>query len=231
MFLVAEIGVNWDGNFKLVEKMIQKSKDIGCNAVKFQAFNEYMIKNHPHKKRLIKSAINKENISKIDEISKSNGIEWFCTPMYESAIELLDPYVNRYKIRESDGRSLLKNKTTPLIEKILETKKQMIVSVNKSPKKSQFKNNKKIKWLYCVPKYPCSLEEVNFRKIIEFDGYSNHVNNLIAPLVSVVLGSKILEIHVTNNKKINYFDNNVSLDFNELEKLIKNIKLIEKIKR
>ena len=40
MFIVAEIGVNWDGNFILVKEMMEKAKKIGCNAVKFQSFNQ-----------------------------------------------------------------------------------------------------------------------------------------------------------------------------------------------
>ena len=55
VFVTAEIGVNWDGNFELVEKMIKKSRDVGCQAVKFQSFNEETVKNHPEKKRLLKN--------------------------------------------------------------------------------------------------------------------------------------------------------------------------------
>ena len=118
-FIISEIGVNWDGDFLLVEEMIAKSKEAGCDAVKFQAYSEEMIKDHPEKDRLIKSAISKNNIEQINEICLSCGIEWFCTPMYEGAVDFLSPYVKRFKIREYDGRLLLKNQTNPLLEKIL----------------------------------------------------------------------------------------------------------------
>ena len=65
VFVIAEIGVNWDGDFDLVKKMIRESKNAGCDAVKFQSYEEEMIKNHPQKSRLLKSAINKENIELI----------------------------------------------------------------------------------------------------------------------------------------------------------------------
>ena len=65
IFVVAEIGVNWDGDFSLVEKMMSESKKAGCNAVKFQAYNQEIVKNHPEKNRLLKSAISQENIAKI----------------------------------------------------------------------------------------------------------------------------------------------------------------------
>ena len=56
-FLIAEIGVNWDGDFSLVREMMQKSKEIGFNAVKFQAYDEKILGEHPQKERLLKSAI------------------------------------------------------------------------------------------------------------------------------------------------------------------------------
>ena len=47
VFIVAEIGVNWDGDFVLVKQMMHELKLLGLNAVKFQAFTYEMIKNHP----------------------------------------------------------------------------------------------------------------------------------------------------------------------------------------
>jgi len=224
MFFVAEIGVNWDGDFKLVEKMIQKSKDVGCNAVKFQAFNEDMIKEYPDKKRLIKSAITKENILKINELAKSIGIEWFCTPMYPDAVNFLEPFVQRYKIRESDGRPLLENKSTSLIERVLDTGKEVFVSSNRSPKHSKFYTNKKIKWLYCVPKYPCSINDLDFSCIDDFQGYSNHCNDISAVIEAASCGTEIIEIHVTADKSKNYIDNPVSFNFEECSFAINKIK-------
>ena len=88
-FIIAEIGVNWDGDFELVKKMMKKSKDAGCNAVKFQAFNQKILGNHPESKRLLKSAISDYNVERIDEISKEIGIEWICTPMYVEAVDII----------------------------------------------------------------------------------------------------------------------------------------------
>jgi len=55
--VVAEIGVNWEGDFELVKEMMEKSKSVGCDAVKFQAFNKETIGNHPLSVRLLKSSI------------------------------------------------------------------------------------------------------------------------------------------------------------------------------
>ena len=57
VFVVAEIGVNWDGDFEIAKSMMKNAKNAGCNAVKFQSFNEDVIKDHPQKSRLFKSSI------------------------------------------------------------------------------------------------------------------------------------------------------------------------------
>lgn len=231
MFIVAEIGVNWEGDYELLEKLLVNLKRIGCDAVKFQAYSSDMIKLHPLKERLEKSAITESNVQRVNDLCKKVGIEWFCTPMYPEAVRFLDPFVNRYKIRERDSRILMKNSTSTLIDKVLETNKEVIVSVNENPEQSKFFENKKIKWLYCVPKYPCELEEVNFTNIRKFNGYSNHCSNLIAPLTAVILGANILEIHITSDKNKDFIDNPVSFDLKEMEELIQHIRHTERIKK
>lgn len=231
VFVVAEIGVNWDGNFDLVKEMILQAKNVGCDAVKFQAFNSETAESHPEKDRLLKCSITDSNIEKIDELVKSIGIEWFCTPMYPDAVDFLDAYVNRYKIRNADGQNLIKNKPTELIDKVLKTKKEIFVSSQKSPRNSKFFNNPKIKWLYVVPKYPCEISDIDFRNITDFDGYSNHFPHIIAPLTAVVLGSKIIEVHITADKSRAFFDNPVSFDYEQLKELVFSIRLLEKLRR
>ena len=85
--------------------------------------------------------------------------------------------------------------------------------------------------MYCVPKYPSKLEDVDFSIIKKFDGYSNHNPQSIIPITATILGAKIIEVHITSNKSQKFIDNNVSFDFNELEEIVNVIHQIEKIKR
>ena len=230
-FIIAEIGINWDGDLNLAKEMIEKSKDAGANAVKFQAFNFDIVKNHPQNQRLMKSSISKENIEQIVNITKEEEIEFFCTPMYSEGVNLLEPYVNRYKIREIDGRELLKDRVSEIFDRILKTKKEVIISSNTSPKKSKFYNKDNIKWLYCVPKYPTKIEELDFSIMKDFDGYSNHTPEILIPIVASVLGSEIIEVHVTLDKKMDFIDNNVSLDFSDFKEMIRQIRIVEKLRK
>ena len=231
VFVIVEIGVNWDGDFELVKEMIEKAKEANCNAVKFQAFNEEIVKDHPERSRLMKSAITKSNIEIINNLAKSVGINWFCTPMYPDAVELLDAYVDKFKIREFDGRSFLNGQTSDLLQKVLKTKKEIIISCQKSPKGTKFYEDSRFKWLYCVPKYPCDITDLNFSAMNDFDGYSNHCTHFLAPLTAAILGAQIIEIHVTSDKSKKFFDNNVSFDYSELSNILKLIRLSEKIKK
>lgn len=230
-FIVAEIGVNWDGDFQIAEEMIKKAKTAGCDAVKFQAFNDDVIGEHPERKRLMKTRIFEDNIEKINKLAKEADIEWFCTPMYPGAVDLLEPYVSRFKIRMADSINIVNNQKSEILDRILHTNKEIIISSEKSPIGCKYYKNDKIKWLYVVPKYPCELTDLDFKNIKDFDGYSNHCPNIIAPLSASILGSKIIEVHVTLDKSKNFFDNNVSFDYDELSELIKLIRLSEKIKK
>ena len=221
VFVVAEIGVNWDGNFELVREMMTQSKEAGCQAVKFQAYNYEIVKEHPESKRLMKATISNDNIDEIDKIAKEVGIEWFATPMYPDAVNLLDPYVNKFKIRVADGRTLFENKKSEIINRVIQTNKDFIISVEKNPNKIPLYKNSKITWLYCVSKYPCEFSDLDFSDINYFNGYSNHCPHFLAPLTAVILGAQTIEIHITSNKSKDFIDNNVSFDYNELNNLMR----------
>ena len=231
VFVVSEIGVNWNGSFELLEEMIQKSRNAGCDAVKLQAFSEKEVAKHPEKDRLLSCSVNSDNVENINKIAADCSIEWFCTPMYDEAVDFLDSYVNRYKIRHADGICLLENNESDLIKKVLSTGKQVIVSSEITPKNSKYFSNKQISWLYCVPEYPTSFKEIDFKNIEDFDGYSNHNPNFMAPLTAAILGADIIEVHITSDKTKKFFDNNVSFDYNELEYLVHQLRISEDIRK
>lgn len=204
--------------------MVQ-SKIAGCDAVKFQAFEEKMVENHPEASRLIKSSITPSNVNRINQIAESVGIEWFCTPMYLQAVDMLEPFVKRFKVRVSDGRQIVEGESTELFERLIKTNKELIISSQQSPLGTKYYDHPNIKWLYCVPKYPCTLSDLDFRNIRDFDGFSNHCPHLLAPLTAAILGAQIIEVHITSDKEKNFADNNVSFDYKELKELVNLIRL------
>jgi sialic acid synthase SpsE len=226
MLIVGEIGVNWDGDFELVKQMMHELKTLQLNAVKFQAFTFEMVKNHPESKRLMSSSITKENVEKINEISQEIGIDWFCTPMYSEAVDFLDPFVSRYKIREFDGRQIIQNDETDLFQTIYKKNKSIFISSETVPLDCSLYNDSRIKWLYCVPKYPCNFDEIDFSLLKHFDGFSNHCSLIEAPIRALREGIEILEIHITSDKTKDFVDNNVSFDYDEIKEIMKVAKVI-----
>ena len=226
MFVVGEIGVNWDGDFELIKQMMYESKILQLHAVKFQAFTFEMVKDHPESKRLMNSSITKENVEKINEISQEIGIDWFCTPMYSEAVDFLDPFVSRYKIREFDGRQIIQNDETDLFQTIYKKNKSIFISSETVPLDCSLYNDSRIKWLYCVPKYPCNFDEIDFSLLKHFDGFSNHCSLIEAPIRALREGIEILEIHITSDKTKDFVDNNVSFDYDEIKEIMKVAKVI-----
>ena len=151
--------------------------------------------------------------------------------MYPEAIEFLEPYVNRYKIRVFDGKPLFDKKWSELLEQVTKTGKDIIISCEKPSNQTKLYQNKNVRWLYCVPKYPCSLRDLDFSRMDDFDGFSNHCPEIIAPLTSAILGAKIIEVHITLDRSKDFIDNPVSFEPEELFDLVKLIRKSEEIKR
>ena len=72
---------------------------------------------------------------------------------------------------------------------------------------------------------------LDFSKINEFQGYSNHSNEILVPVVAASLGSEIIEVHITSDKNKDFIDNNVSFDYKELKELMRQIRIVQRIKK
>ena len=210
MFLVAEIGNNWDGDLQIAESMIKNAKKLGFDAVKFQAFGEEHWKNYPQFPQLKDTSITKENIEHIDRLARKYCIEWFCTPTRIDLVDLINPYVSRYKIRYADRNN------SQLVYKVRMQNKPIIMSTN----------HKEI-WaicLYCIPNYPTKLKEINFSMMRKFDGFSNHCASVYAAIWALQENLQVYEFHITESHKKPYIDNVVSYDYKQLKKIFKTYK-------
>lgn len=211
--------------------MIKNAKESGCDAVKFQAFNFDIVKTSLIADKLLQSAVSPSNIQQIDHLSNKYDMEWFCTPMYPDAVTMLEPFVKRYKIRYGDSQKILEGQQSELFDAVFNSGKEIFVSTQITPKDCKYYKNPNIKWLYTVPKYPCSISDLDFSNFSDFDGYSNHYPHFLGPLVAATLDAKIIEVHITPDKTKNYPDNPVSFDFNELSELVQLIRKVEQVRR
>jgi len=101
IFLVAEIGSNWEGSVSKAEKIIKECKKSGANAVKFQMWKAVHLykKSHPNWNEIKRSELTFEKAKKIKNIADKNKIEFFCSTCYPEAVTFLESInVKTYKI-------------------------------------------------------------------------------------------------------------------------------------
>ena len=220
VFITAEIGTTWQGDYDCLNDMVGGCKEMGINAVKFQALSQEKLDKHKELKYYADASVTKRNIPRIAEICNDHKIEFYVTPYYPEAIDFINPWVKRYKISVAGSKDLR------LLDKVYSTGKQVIISTTK-PMKDIKGNATRIKNLYCVPEYPTSYSSIDFDGIKRFDGYSNHCNNPFAVLQAVEMGASFIEFHITQTKDIFLIDNNVSFNLLEAYDIVRWIRFYE----
>ena len=239
-FIVAEIASNWEGSFTKAKKLIQESKNAGASAVKFQMWRASDLYNnkHPNWKFIKKSELTFEKAKKLKVIADKVGIEFFCSAFYPDAIKFLETLrVKRYKI--ASRTCLLKDPfALETLQEKSATQKPVIISMgmggNRKKLERIFSKNQ-IKFCYCISEYPTPFKKINWKKAINYEGFSDHTLGIIAPIIFSILKKQnnakniIIEKHVKlNNSKGP--DASSSIDTDELKQLVHHIRNIEKMK-
>lgn len=253
-YLVAEISANHCGNFALAKKLIKCAKINGADAVKLQTYTADTMTIKSNKKYFkVKSGLwkgyqlwdlyDKAHTplhwhDKLFKYARSLKIEIFSTPFDESAVDFLEklncPF---YKVASFEMTDL------PLIKKIAKTKKPIIISTGKSKlievKRAirwiEESGNKKIVILHCTATYPADYSSMNLNNIStlkkQFDykiGLSDHNKENLTAVIAVTLGAKVIEKHITLNRKSKGPDHHFALEPKHLIELVENIKKTEK---
>jgi len=251
-FIIAEVGVNHNGDVKLAKKLIDKAVESGANAVKFQTFkSEELTSKYSPAAKYQEKNIGKK-ISQLEMIKKlelkcsdfvilrnycdKRNIIFLSTPHCESAIDFLEPLVPAYKIGSGDLTNL------PFLEKIAKKRKPIILStgmatieeVKDAVETIRTKGNDKLILLHCTTNYPCSLEEVNLRAMQtikkEFNclvGYSDHTLSVYTSVAAVILGACVIEKHFTLDKNLPGPDHKASLEPEEFKQMVRKIRNVE----
>ena len=216
---------------------MQKSKNAGANAVKFQIWRAHDLYNnkHPDWKFIKKSEITLEKAIKLKKIADKIGIEFFCSAFYPEAIDILEKLkVKRYKI--ASRTCLLKDPhSLETLKKITLTKKPVIVSMgmggNINLIRNIFSKNKTL-FCYCISEYPTDFKKINWKKALSFNGFSDHTLGINAAIIFAALKhqtktkSCFIEKHV-KLKNSKGPDADTSIDTNQLSDLINYVRIIQ----
>ncbi len=252
IFIIAEAGVNHNGDINLAKKLIDAAKKSGADAVKFQTFKasklvsasaplaQYqkgnMKKGSTQLKMLKQLELDFKSFEILKKCADRKGIMFLSTPFdYESAQFLKELEIPLFKISSGDLTNL------PFLEFIARYKKPLILSTGMSTLSevqeaigSITKFNKKLILLHCVSNYPASFKTVNLRVLQTLRektqlviGYSDHTLGIEIPIASVGFGAKVIEKHFTLDKKFKGPDHKASLSPDELKNMIKAIRHVE----
>ena len=254
-FIVAEISANHIGKLKLLKKTMLAAQKAGADAIKIQTYQaDTMTLNVKNKHFLIndnsiwrgtslhtlyKSAETPFKWHKeIFSFAKKNKILCFSAPFDETAVDLLES-INCpiYKIASPEIEDL------NLISKVAKTRKPMIISTgiaNEENIKNVIKiclkyKNFNIVLLNCISSYPAKDNELNLlhlnrlKKYCNLTGFSDHSDTDLASISSIAMGAKVIEKHFILNKKIKSPDRTFSYDPKQFKKLVKKIRVVEKM--
>jgi N,N'-diacetyllegionaminate synthase len=254
-YLIAEIGVNHNGNVDLAKRMVLEAKKSGANAVKFQTFtaDSLVSMNTPkvayqidttspsqtHFEMIKDLELSKENHFTLFEYCNSLDIEFLSTPYdVESAIFLNDLGVSYFKTASADIIDY------PLHEFIASTGKPTLIAtgmanlmeIDKVLEIYKSRNNNNVLLLHCVSNYPCSDHSINLRAMKKLKdvfsvpvGYSDHSIGFLAAALSLGYGAKVIEKHFTLDKFLPGPDHKASSTPAEFKELVDHVRRSEMI--
>ena len=256
-YIIAEAGINHNGNFNTAKKLITEAKLSGANAIKFQTFlpdavatkalgmASYQKRNLKKKIKMVDMiknyALSLKYQKKFYKFEKKKKID-FISSAFD--LESLDFLINDLKLK------ILKIPSGeitnyPYLKRLSKINKKIILSTgmsNMNEIKQALKvllsgklKRKNISILHCNTDYPTPMKDVNLNAILSMKrdlklniGYSDHTIGTEVSIAAVCLGAKIIEKHITLNKLDKGPDHKSSLSINELKSLISAIRNIEK---
>ena len=256
VFIIAEAGVNHNGNISNAYKLIDIAKKCGADAVKFQTWKKgeitgkYTDKVDYIKKNLKKNNLSRYNISeklrltyndfiKLKKYADKKEIIFLTTPDGEESLKFCINTLNIAAIKigssELNNYDFLKEISMCNRDVILSTGMGSFKEISKAINifKKNLNKKKDLYILQCTSEYPTPLESVNLNAMIEIKkkykfqvGLSDHSEGNIASLLACANDAKIIEKHFTINKNMKGPDHKASLDPNELYNFISDIRKI-----
>lgn len=243
-FIIAEAGINHNGNIDIAKRMVLAAKKAGADAIKFQTFHtEEFVKDrsemytyHSQGKIITepmfdmfkRNEFTREEWKELKEFCVKNEILFLSTPQNVTDLEmLLNIGIEAIKIGSDDFVNI------PLIKRYAQKELPMFLSCGMATRKEvqealntiKMEGNKKICLLLCTSEYPTPPEDVNIKKLDtlahEFPdvilGFSDHTQGNTAAIMAVGMGARVFEKHFTLKHSLPGPDHWFSEEPHELE--------------
>lgn len=253
-YIVAELGVNHNGNMALVKELIDKASEAGVDAIKFQKFKtEALVTKNAPKARyqevttdaeesqfdmLKRLELSENSLQELYNYAKFKGIEAFATPFDDESVDFLyDLGIKAYKVGSGDITNV------PMLKKIAKKGLPVILSAGMSTLGEiedaldaiRSEGNEQIVLMHCTSNYPTNEEDVNLRAMNTMmtafqlpTGYSDHTMGTAVSIAAVARGAVIIEKHFTLDRSLPGPDHSASLEPKELKELVDGIRAVER---
>ena len=252
VFIIAEIGINHNGNLEIAKKLIEIAKNAGCNAVKFQkrtvekVYSKDVLDSprespwgNTNRDQKLGLEFGKKEYDEINEYCLLYGIDWFASSWDLDSQSFLCQYDLKYNKIAS---AMLTN--SELLKTVAKEKKHTFISTGMSTMEeigdavNIFReHNCPFELMHTNSSYPMKIEEANLLCIPmlkkEFGcnvGYSGHeIGAYRVSLIAVTLGATSLERHITLDRTMYGSDQAASLEPAGLERMVRDIQGVEAI--
>lgn len=245
-YIIAEAGLNHNGSLELAKKLVDKAKEAGCDAVKFQTFKpdsriSSKVKGSRYAEQIIgmeettfemfqRLAMPFDEQKVLFDYARACGIDIFSTPFDAESVEFLESMgMEMYKISSMDLVNL------PLIRQVAATGKPLILStgmstlgqIEEAVETVMETGNRNLALLHCNSSYPATPEEMNLNVIRTLKtafqipvGLSDHTFGLFTAHTAIVLGANIVERHFTLDRMLEGPDHILSSEPLEMGELV-----------
>lgn len=252
-FVIAEAGVNHNGDLSMAKEMIDVAINCGADAIKFQSFiaKELILSNvgmatyqkinlekeGSQFEMLKQLEVSAEKMLELKLYADSKNITFLTTPFDQVSLDALDICdLDAYKVASTDTTNLM------FLKKIARKGKPMLLSTGMTYMseiryvlEEISKINKNIILLHCTSNYPTPPQEVNLEVLRSFNhefeiitGFSDHTEGVGASPYSLMYGVKVIEKHFTLDKNLPGPDHVASLEPDELTLFVNEVRKAEK---
>jgi N-acetylneuraminate synthase len=249
IYVIAEIGINHNGDLDIARKLMDVAASAGCQAVKFQKRNPEISTPEAQKSVLRETPwgqmtyleykyrveFERAEYDAIDVHAKKIGIDWFASPWDLPSVEFLASYnLPAMKIASATltDTAVVRSVAGIGIPAILSTGMSTLEEIDQAV--SVFPEDTPLALLHCTSTYPLAADEANLRAMVVLGerysrpvGYSGHETGLQISIAAVALGARIIERHITLDRAMWGTDQSASLEPRGLQTLVRDIRVVE----
>jgi len=248
-YVIAEIGINHNGDLDVAKKMIDAAAHAGVDAVKFQKRTPEICTPPEQQKQMretpwgyityleyrYKVEFNEEQYREIDRHCRERGIPWMVSVWDEPSVDFMEQFdTPAYKIPSASltDRNLLRHARRTGRPIIISTGMSTMEQIKKAV---EVIGDDNLAIMHCTSTYPCEPQELNLNMVQtlrkEFPrnpiGYSGHEVGLVPSAVAVALGASLVERHLTLDRAMWGSDQAASVEPGGFERLVKYIRVTE----